>query len=150
MYVSPRRISAIIAATSPEKVFASVAGTKTLAAYYGLSDITAVKTGDSISLGKGNIAFVDTKMLHWPDSMVCYYDRDKVLFSQDAFGMHFATSKLFADENDKAKIRGTAFGKLMSDALMHVVNTNTKIDTIMFCYRDKKLGQMFKKFKVSQ
>ena len=57
---------------------------------------------------------------------------------------------LDVDENDKSEICGTAFGKLMSDALMHVVNTNTKIDTIMFCYRDKKLGQMFKKFKISQ
>ena len=54
------------------------------------------------------------------------------------------------DENDKSEIRGTSFGHLMSDALMYIVNTNTKIDTIMFCYRDKKLGQMFKKFKISQ
>ena len=92
----------IIAATNPEKVFASVAGTKTLAAYYGLENITTVKTGDSISLGQGTIAFVDTKMLHWPDSMVSYYDRDKLLFSQDAFGMHLAASPLWADECDKA------------------------------------------------
>ena len=92
----------IIAATKPEKVFASVAGTKTLAAYYGLENITTVKTGDSISLGAGNIAFVDTKMLHWPDSMVSFYDRDKVLFSQDAFGMHLAVSPMWADECDMA------------------------------------------------
>ena len=57
---------------------------------------------------------------------------------------------LEVDENNKTEIRGIAFGRLMSDALTHVVNTNTKIDTIMFCYRDKKLGQMFKKFKISQ
>ena len=92
----------IIAATNPEKVFASTAGTKTLAAYYGLENITTVKTGDSISLGAGSIAFVDTKMLHWPDSMVSFYDRDKVLFSQDAFGMHLATSPMWADECDTA------------------------------------------------
>ena len=92
----------IIAATNPEKVFASTAGTKTLAAYYGLENITTVKTGDSISLGAGSIAFVDTKMLHWPDSMVSFYDRDKVLFSQDAFGMHLAASPMWADECDTA------------------------------------------------
>jgi len=39
-------------------------------------------------------------MLHWPDSMVCFYDRDGVLFSQDAFGQHLAGSKLWADEYD--------------------------------------------------
>lgn len=92
----------IIAATNPEKVFASTAGTKTLAAYYGIENITTVKTGDSISLGAGSIAFVDTKMLHWPDSMVSFYDRDKVLFSQDAFGMHLAVSPMWADECDTA------------------------------------------------
>lgn len=56
---------------------------------------------------------------------------------------------LDTDENE-TEIRGIDFGKKLSDALMHVVNTNTKIDTIMFCYRDKNLGQMFKKFKISQ
>ena len=91
----------IIAAVKPEKIFASVAGTKTLQAYYGQLDITPVKTGDAISIGKGNLAFVDTKMLHWPDSMVTYYDADKVLFSQDAFGMHLAGSMMWADEYDK-------------------------------------------------
>ena len=59
----------ILEAVNPEKLFASVAGAKTLKAYYGV-DATVVKTGDSISLGAGKLAFVDTKMLHWPDSMV--------------------------------------------------------------------------------
>ena len=89
----------ILEAVKPDKLFASVAGAKTLKAYYGI-DATAVKTGDAISLGKGKLAFVDTKMLHWPDSMVSYYDLDKALFSQDAFGMHLAGSKLWADEYD--------------------------------------------------
>ena len=92
----------VIAAVKPEKVFASVAGAKTLAAYYGDLNVTTVKTGDTVSIGKGNLAFVDTKMLHWPDSMVTYYDADKVLFSQDAFGMHLAGSMMWADEYDKS------------------------------------------------
>ena len=89
----------IIDAVKPEKLFASVAGAKTLKAYYDL-DATVVKTGDTLSLGDGTLAFVDTKMLHWPDSMVSYYDLDKALFSQDAFGMHLAGSRLWADEYD--------------------------------------------------
>ena len=87
----------ILEVAKPEKLFASVAGAKTLKAYYGI-DAEVVKTGDAVSLGKGKLAFVDTKMLHWPDSMVSYYDLDKALFSQDAFGMHLAGSKLWADE----------------------------------------------------
>ena len=57
-----------------------------------------VKTGESVKLGKGTFSFIETKMLHWPDSMVTYLDTAKILFSQDAFGMHLAGSKLWADE----------------------------------------------------
>ena len=92
-------LPAAVAAIKPEKIFTSAAGAKTLNLYCGDLGYTAVKTGDSVDLGNGKCAFVDTKMLHWPDSMVTYYDRDKLLFSQDAFGMHLACSKLWADEN---------------------------------------------------
>ena len=88
----------VIAAVKPEKVFASAVGAKTLQAYYGIE--TEV-VGSSLSLGAGSLAFVDTKMLHWPDSMMSFYDRDGVLFSQDAFGMHLAHSQLWADEIDE-------------------------------------------------
>lgn len=91
----------ILEAVKPEKLFASVAGAKTLKAYYGI-DAQPVKTGDTLALGAGKLAFVDTKMLHWPDSMVSYYDADKALFSQDAFGMHLAGSKIWADEYDNS------------------------------------------------
>ena len=91
-------LPATIEAIKPEKVFASPVGQKTLTAYYGDLGITPVKTGEAISIGKGNIAFVETKMLHWPDSMVTYLDSEKILFSQDAFGMHLAGSRRFADE----------------------------------------------------
>ena len=90
----------IVEAVKPEKIFTSVAGAKTLTAYYGDLGYTAVKTGDAIELGKGKCSFVDTKMLHWPDSMITWYDRDQVLFSQDAFGMHLAGSLLWADMYD--------------------------------------------------
>ena len=81
----------------PEKVFASSFGAKTLAAYYGI-EAEVVPNGSSIDLGKGKLTFVETRMLHWPDSMISFYDADGVLFSQDAFGMHLAGSKLWADE----------------------------------------------------
>ncbi|MBE6390165.1 MAG: FprA family A-type flavoprotein [Lentisphaerae bacterium] len=87
----PQAINAI----KPEKVFASAMGAKTLKAYYGI-DVEVVPA--SLSLGTGNLSFVETKMLHWPDSMISFYDRDGVLFSQDAFGQHLAGSKLWADE----------------------------------------------------
>jgi len=49
-----------------------------------------VSTGARLRLGNMNLSFVETRMLHWPDSMFSYLDEGGVLFSQDAFGMHLA------------------------------------------------------------
>ena len=61
-------------------------------------DITEVKDGDKIDLGGRTITFLETRMLHWPDSMVSYLHEEKLLFSQDGFGMHLASSERFDDE----------------------------------------------------
>lgn len=57
-----------------------------------------VKTGDTISTGSKTIMFIETPMLHWPDSMMSYVKEDRLLISQDAFGQHIATSARFDDE----------------------------------------------------
>ena len=89
----------ILAATRPEKVLASTAGAKTLAKHFLVDqEITPVKDGETLGLGNMNLAFVETKMLHWPDSMFSYLPERGVLFSQDAFGMHLASSQRFDDE----------------------------------------------------
>ena len=57
-----------------------------------------VKTGDTLSLGEGTLTFVEMTMMHWPDSMLTYYDQDGgIMFSNDAFGQHFATESLYND-----------------------------------------------------
>jgi flavorubredoxin len=97
----PRFLSDI----KPDKLYASVNGQKALDAHFRIgSSVTPVKTGDSIDLGGISLSFLETKMLHWPDSMFSYLKEDKLLFSQDGFGMHLATSKLFEDENDWAVV----------------------------------------------
>jgi anaerobic nitric oxide reductase flavorubredoxin len=63
-----------------------------------------VKTGDSLSLGKRQLVFVEAPLLHWPDSMMCYLTGDAVLFSNDAFGQHYATELLFDDLVDQAEL----------------------------------------------
>jgi flavorubredoxin len=57
-----------------------------------------VKTGDTLSLGKRTLSFVQTPMVHWPDNMAAYLPDDKILFSNDAFGQHLASSERFDDE----------------------------------------------------
>jgi flavorubredoxin len=91
----PRAVEVI----KPEKLFASVMGQKALADHFGGTlDVTAVKDGETLSLGRRQLHFMETRMLHWPDSMISYLTPDKVLFSQDGFGMHLASSARFADE----------------------------------------------------
>ncbi|SKA06598.1 FprA family A-type flavoprotein [Selenihalanaerobacter shriftii] len=57
-----------------------------------------VTTGDQLNIGERNLDFILTPMVHWPDNMVTYSGDDKILFSNDAFGQHFASSERFVDE----------------------------------------------------
>jgi anaerobic nitric oxide reductase flavorubredoxin len=69
--------------------------------YFGNWDFQVVKTGEEISLGKRSLKFIEAPMLHWPDSMFTYIDKDTLLLPNDAFGQHLATSKRFDDEVDE-------------------------------------------------
>jgi len=83
----------------PEKVFASAMGVKNLKdIYHSEANIQAVRDGETLSLGNMDLKFMETRMIHWPDSMFSYLEKDGLLFSQDAFGMHLATFERFADE----------------------------------------------------
>ena len=79
-------------------------GLKGLTGRYGEHDYVTVKAGDSISLGKRTLQFVPTPMLHWPDSMVTYCPEEEILFSNDGFGQHLATTERFADERDISEV----------------------------------------------
>lgn len=81
-------------------VYVTERGRRGLQRMFGLEGIkfNVVKTGDSLNLGKYNLIFIETPMLHWPDSMVTYIKELKTLISQDAFGFHFASSCRFDDE----------------------------------------------------
>ena len=93
-------LPATVAEVKPEKVFASKMGVKALTAHFRPDfEITAVSTGDELDIGGKTLSFIETRMLHWPDSMFTYLKEDEILFSQDAFGMHLATAKLFVDEH---------------------------------------------------
>ncbi len=69
--------------------------------YFGNWDFQVVKTGDEISLGERSLRFIEAPMLHWPDSMFTYIEKDALLLPNDAFGQHLATSKRFDDEVDE-------------------------------------------------
>ena len=92
-------LAAVIDEVGPEKVFASKMGKKTLEEHFGLGDrIEAVEEGSPLSIGKRKLSFLETRMLHWPDSMFTYIAGEGIVFSQDAFGMHLASGERFVDQ----------------------------------------------------
>ncbi len=92
-----------IAAVRPDRVYASVMGVKNLHDQrLDPVEITAVNDGETLKLGGLSFTFLETRMLHWPDSMISYLHEDELVFSQDGFGMHLASGARFADECDPA------------------------------------------------
>lgn len=61
-----------------------------------------VENGGELSLGKRTLTFLETRMVHWPDSMFTYVNEDKILFSSDGFGQHYAGVERFDDEVGEA------------------------------------------------
>lgn len=76
------------------------AGQKGLNAHYGIKNAIPMASGSSLSLGSRSLTFLSTPMLHWPDNMVTYCKEENILFSNDAFGQHLATSERFDEETN--------------------------------------------------
>ncbi len=95
-----------VEAVKPEKIFCSTKGKEAMLEHFHRDDwpIEAVKSGDELSLGKRTVQFIETRMLHWPDSMFSYIKEDRLLISSDAFGQHWATTERFDDEVDEHEL----------------------------------------------
>ncbi|HIW21488.1 MAG TPA: MBL fold metallo-hydrolase [Candidatus Dorea intestinavium] len=100
-----------------------------------------VKTGDTLDIGNGKqLVFVEMTMLHWPDSMATYMTGDNILFSNDAFGQHFAVDELFNDKANKCLLDKEAmkyytnilnpFSPMVARKIDEIVKMNIPIDMI--------------------
>ncbi len=79
-------------------VYCSKAGKKALSLHFPQKlNYREVKSGEELKIGKRVLKFMETRMLHWPDSMFTYLPEDKILFSSDAFGQHYAGPEMFDD-----------------------------------------------------
>jgi flavorubredoxin len=54
---------------------------------------------DTVSLGGKTLEFIEAPWVHWPETMFTYVKEDRLLFTCDLFGSHYAASDLFAGEN---------------------------------------------------
>jgi flavorubredoxin len=93
-------IAAIMSLSPDATIYITDKGKKGLDRHFDTSNwkFKIVKSGDTLKTGTYTLTFLETPMLHWPDSMMTYVREAKLLISQDAFGQHLATSSRFDDE----------------------------------------------------
>lgn len=122
-------------------IYCTKSGAKLLKAHYHQDwNYIEVKTGDTLEVGKNKLIFIEARMLHWPDTMFTYMTGENILFSNDAFGQHYASEFMYNDcvENNElfqeaikyyANIL-TPFNQLVEKKIDEVVKLNFPIDMI--------------------
>ena len=122
-------------------IYCTKNGVKSLKGHYHQDwNFNVVKTGDRLSLGKKELIFIEAPMLHWPDTMFCYLTQDNILFSNDAFGQHYATEYMFNDLVDQSELFEeclkyyanilTPFSPLVVKKIKEVLSFNLPLDII--------------------
>lgn len=124
-------------------IYCTANAVKSIEGQYGKRgwDFHTVKTGDSIDIGNGKkLVFVEMQMLHWPDSMATFMTGENILFSNDAFGQHYAVEELFNDKADQCLLNKEAmkyfanilnpFAPILKKKLAEISGFNLNIEMI--------------------
>lgn len=121
-------------------LYCSKMGAKNLARHYDRPwNYRPVQDGEELSLGRRTLSFIETRMIHWPDSMFTYLKEDKILFSSDGFGQHYAGFEKFDDILGDAVMPHaqkyfanilTPFGPLIIKLVNKVVESGLEIEMI--------------------
>jgi len=122
-------------------IYCTANAVKSLKGHYHQDwDFHVVKTGDRLSLGAKELIFIEAPMLHWPDSMFCYLTGDNILFSNDAFGQHYASEFMFNDLVDQAELMAecvkyyanilTPFSRMVEKKIKEVLAFGLPVDMI--------------------
>lgn len=134
-------LPALMEAIPDTPIYCTENATKSLKGHYHKDwNFNVVKTGDTLDLGNKQLVFVEARMLHWPDSMFCYLPGDNILFSNDAFGHHYASSAMFNDLVDDAELYQecikyyanilTPFSMLVSSKIKELLEMKLPVDMI--------------------
>lgn len=124
-------------------IYCTANAVKSLEGQYGKRNwnFRVVKSGDTLDIGNGKqLVFVEMRMLHWPDSMATYMTGDNILFSNDAFGQHFAVGEMFNDKANECLLMKEAmkyyanilnpFSPLVAKKITEIVGLNLPIEII--------------------
>lgn len=136
-------LTALLAEIPDVPLYCTANAVKSLEGQYGKRgwNFKVVKTGDSLDIGNGKkLIFIEMPMMHWPDSMATYMTGDNILFSNDAFGQHFAVEELFNDKADQCLLYKEAmkyyanilnpFSMMVGKKLPEIAAMNLPIDLI--------------------
>mmetsp|Transcript_479 Transcript_479/g.306 ORF Transcript_479/g.306 Transcript_479/m.306 type:complete len:398 (+) Transcript_479:1054-2247(+) len=108
-------------------LFCSKMGEKNLKLHFTQKwNYHSVESGEELNLGSKTLSFIETRMLHWPDSMFTYLKEEKCLFSSDAFGQHYSSIQNFDNEVGIDAITPHA-KKYFANILMHLSPQITKL-----------------------
>lgn len=122
-------------------IYCTAKGAQILKGHYHEDwNFVTVKTGDTLGIGENKLIFVEAPMLHWPDSMFTYMTGENILFSNDAFGQHYATESLYNDKVDHAELYQealkyyanilTPFSGLVKRKIDEILKLNLPVDMI--------------------
>jgi len=122
-------------------VYCTKNGRKILEGHYHEDwNFVEVKTGDTLDIGESTLTFVEARMLHWPDSMMTYMSGDNILFSNDAFGQHYASEFMYNDKVDQCELWNeaikyyanilTPFSKLVTMKINEILGFNLPLSMI--------------------
>ncbi|SFD29843.1 anaerobic nitric oxide reductase flavorubredoxin [Clostridium uliginosum] len=99
-------------------IYCTKSGEKIIKGHYHKDwNFVTVKTGDTLDIGKHKLTFIEAAMLHWPDTMFTYMSGENILFSNDAFGEHYASELMYNDKVDQ--------GELFQEAIKYYANILT-------------------------
>jgi len=122
-------------------IYCTANAVKSLKGHYHQDwNFKVVKNGDRLNIGTKELIFIEAPMLHWPDTMFCYLTGDNTLFSNDAFGQHYATEQMFNDLVDQSELFQecikyyanilTPFSALVDKKIKEFVSMNLPLDMI--------------------
>ena len=122
-------------------IYCTPNGVKVIKGHYHEDwNFVEVKTGDTLNIGESTLTFVEARMLHWPDSMMTYMSGDNMLFSNDAFGQHYASQHMYNDLVDQAELQQecikyyanilTPFSPLVTNKIKEVLSLNLPLNMI--------------------
>ncbi len=122
-------------------IYCTENGAKILKAHHHEDwNFVPVKTGDELDIGQSKLIFIEARMLHWPDSMFTYMTGENILFSNDAFGQHYASELMYNDLVDQAELYQEAikyyanilapFSPLVTNKIKEVLSFKLPVDMI--------------------